>query len=46
MISQKSIAIDSLKAQIQFMESARARHLAWAGKTNDPEIAHAHVESA
>jgi hypothetical protein len=46
MISQKAIVIDSLTAQIQFMESARARHLTWADRTNDPEIARAHVESA
>ena len=46
MISQKEIVIDSLKAQIQFMESARDRQLTWADKTSDAEIARAHIESA
>ncbi len=41
---RKELKIESLLAQLDFLDALRIRHLGWADATDDPEIAHIHME--
>ncbi len=44
--SREEIILDSLIAQLQFLEAASARHELWASRVKDDELKQAHLEIA
>ncbi len=41
---RRELKLESLMAQLDFMDALRSRHLGWANDSDDPEIIHIHTE--
>ncbi len=41
---RRELKLESLRAQMDFLDALRIRHLGWADDTDDPEIARIHME--